>query len=111
MDQKIDFYSVQQAAELLDIPTEKVHGLLRKGKLNARRDENTGRWMIDVLSAHEHLKAGPQEAKGITTTAAPDAIQGGKWCPFDFDSLILMIIGGVTLLAAGYTLLPLLLGG
>jgi excisionase family DNA binding protein len=109
MSQKIDFYSVRQAAELLDVPTEKVHGLLRKGKLKARRDEGTGRWMIDILSVHEHLKADPQHTKGITATA-PDVTRG-KGSPFDLDSLILVIIAGVTLLAAGYTLLPLLSRG
>ena len=111
MSQKIDFYSVQQTAELLEVPTEDVHGLLRKGKLKARRDEGTGRWMIDILSVHEHLNANPQGAKGVTATAAGSEDTQGKRSPLDFDSLILVIIAGVTLLAAGYTLLPLLLRG
>lgn len=111
MTLKIYFYSVQQAAEVLDVPTEKVHGLLRKGKLKAHRDEETGAWMINVLSVEKHLKANPQEAKGIpATTSMPEVIQE-KGRLFDFDSLVLVIIMVVTLVAAGYTLLPLLLGG
>jgi excisionase family DNA binding protein len=84
-----DFYTVQQAAQVLGMPTEKVRGLLRKGKLKAQRSEETGRWLLDVRSVHRRraLRAGPREASDI------------------------VIIGGMTLLAAGCTLIPLLFGG
>ena len=89
MSEKSDFYTIQQAAELLDMPTEKVHGLLRKGKLKARCDEETGRWLLDVRSVHGRLRILKSRA-------------------FEFDLLVLAIIVGLPLLAAGYTLVPLL---
>ena len=56
-----DFYTVQQAAQVLGMPTEKVRGLLRKGKLKAQRSEETGRWLLDVRSVHRQrvFRAGP----------------------------------------------------
>ena len=111
MRQRTYFYTIQQAAQLLDISTEKVHGLLRKGKLKACRDEETGRWLIDVCSVHKCLEAFQTDLQGagvITTVVVADAPQA-KRRPFDFNLLILLIIGGVTLLAALYTLAPLLL--
>jgi hypothetical protein len=109
MSEGDDFYTIWRAAELLDVPTEKVHGLVRKGKLKARRDEQTGRWLLDARSIHGRLKGSrvdPQGTSGIATTAAgPDGSRGESRF---FDLLILLIIGATTLLAAGYTLVPLL---
>jgi hypothetical protein len=104
-----DFYTIQQAAELLDMPTEKVHGLLRKGKLKGGRCEETGRWLLDIRSVHRQrvLRVGLPEASDISTATMPDATPP-KSRSFDSDLLVLAIIGGVTLLAAGYTLVPLL---
>jgi peptidoglycan/LPS O-acetylase OafA/YrhL len=80
MSEEDDFYTIQRAAQLLDLPTEKVHGLVRKGKLKAHRDKGTGRWLLDVRSVHDRLKAswvGLQGDSRITTTSAvmPDATQ------------------------------------
>ena len=104
-----NFYTIQQAAMLLDVPTETVHGLLRKKKLEAKRCEQTGRWLLDISSVHRQrvFRAGPPEASDSSAATTPEAIPK-KVCSFDADLLVLVIIGGVTLLAAGYTLIPLL---
>src|SRR5215211_7372547 len=80
MSQGNNLYTVQRSAELLDIPTEKVRGLVRKGKLKARRDEETGRWLLDHHSVHDHLIASRVDLQGVsstfnTTVVVPDATQ------------------------------------
>ena len=63
---------------------------------------------------HGHLKAPREgllragEASEAATSAVSDATQEKE--DRLFDLLILTVIGGVTLLAAGYTLLPVILG-
>jgi hypothetical protein len=103
------FYTIQQAALLLDVTTKKVHGLLRKDKLKARRDEEMGRWLLDVCSVHKRLGAfqADLQGSGASTVLVADTPRA-KTRPFDLDLLILLIIGGVTLLTAAYTLVPLL---
>ena len=64
------------------MPTEKVRGLVRKGKQKARRDEETGRWLLDHHSAHDHLLASRVDLQGLngtfnTTVVVPDATQDG----------------------------------
>jgi hypothetical protein len=113
MSEQADFYTIRQTAELLDVPTCEVHGLLRKSRLKAYRHEETGRWLIDAHSVHGYLGAlaiGLQETSSSTTAVAvaDDATQGPAR-RFS-DLLILSIIGGLTLLAAVYTLAPRLLG-
>ena len=113
MSEQAGYYTIRQAAALLGIPTEKTHALLRKGKLKARRDEETGRWLLDPDSVHGRLKA-PREGilRGGASEAATSAVSDATQEKEDrlFDLLILTVIGGVTLLAAGYTLLPVILG-
>src|SRR4051812_38912391 len=75
-----NFYTIQRSAELLDMPTEKVRGLARKGKLKAHRDEQTGRWLLDGRSVYGYLiaaRVNPQGASSTTTTTAvvPNATQ------------------------------------
>jgi len=45
---------------------------VRKGKLKPRRDEETGRWLLDAHSVHDHRQKAAQTgllgASGITTT-------------------------------------------
>src|SRR5919199_276647 len=68
-----DFYTIRQSADLLDIPTEEVRGLARKGKLKARHDEETGRWLLHERSVREYLvasRADPQRASSILTSTA-----------------------------------------
>jgi excisionase family DNA binding protein len=126
-----NFYTIQQAAKLLDVPTETVHGLLRKKKLEAKRCEETGRWLLDISSVHRQsvFRAGPPEASDSSAATTPEASDCSaamtpeasdssaattpgatpkKGCSFDADFVVLVIIGVVTLLAAGYTLIPLL---
>ncbi len=113
MSEQAGYYTIRQAAALLGIPTEKTHALLRKGKLKARRDEETGRWLLDPDSVHGRLKA-PREGllQGGASEAATSAVSDTTQEKEDrlFELLILTVIGGVTLLAAGYTLLPAILG-
>jgi hypothetical protein len=113
MSEQAGFYTIRQTAELLDVPTCEVHGLLRKSSLKAHRHEETGRWLIDVHSVHGYLGSLPiglQETSSDTTAAAAAdvAAQGPANCFSDL--LILSMIGGLTLLAAVYTLAPRLLG-
>src|SRR5215207_5611013 len=75
-----NFYTIQRSAELLDVPTEKVRGLMRQGKLKAHRDEETGRWLLDGRSVHDHSILSRVDLQGasntITATAVvPNAIQ------------------------------------
>ena len=114
ISERADYYTIGQAATLLDMPTEKLRALVSKGKLKARRDEETGRWLLDPDSVHGRLKALRRgllrgEANEAATTAVSDATQEEE--NRFFDLLLLLIIGGLTLLAAGYTLLPAILGG
>ncbi len=99
-----NFYSTQQAAEVLGVPTQRVHELIREGELEAHHDEEAGHWLISVRSVDarlEELPPEPPEARGKRVST-----REGK----RLDLWILLIIAVVTLLAAGYTLLPLLLG-
>src|SRR5215204_2525741 len=100
MSEQAGYYTIRQAAALLGIPTEKTHALLRKGKLKARRDEETGRWLLDPDSVHGRLKA-PREgllrgggggASEAATSAVSDATQEKE--DRLFDLLILTAIGG-----------------
>ena len=80
MSERDNSYTVQRSAELLDIPTEQVRGLVRKGKLKARRDEETGRWLLDHHSVRDHLIASRVDLQGVsstfnTTVVVPDATQ------------------------------------
>ena len=61
-----NFYTIQRSAELLDMPTQKVRGLARKGKLKAHRDKETGRWLVDGRSVYDHI---------TTTAVVPNATQ------------------------------------
>jgi Acyltransferase family len=80
MSERDNLYTVQRSAELLDMPTEMVRGLVRKGKLKARRDEETGRWLLDHHSVHDHFIASRVDLQGVssttnTTVVVPDATQ------------------------------------
>ena len=115
MSEQAHYYTIRQAAELLNIPTEKIHALRKKGELKARREEKSERWLLDPDPVHDRLKArrtGLLRGGGVSSAgaaAASEAIQEEE--SRIFDLLILLIIGGVTLLAAGYTLLPTISGG
>ncbi len=104
MSSEGNFYTTQQAATVLGVPTQRVHELIREGELEARHDEETGQWLISVRSVDarlEELPPEPPEARGKRVST-----REGKRA----DLWILLIIAVVTLLAAGYILLPLLLG-
>ena len=91
-------YTVQQAAEILRVPTIRVYSLIRENKLEAQRDEETGHWLINPRSVHARLKElppEPPEARGEQVRA-----QRGN----SADFWVLLIIAVITLVAAGYTL-------
>ena len=117
--EKSSFYSVRQAARVLGVPPEEVHKLIYEGELGAHRDRETGTCLLGVCSVHARLhrsRPEPQDSDEVDTTSVPipasmpeepyDEEKRG----FDFDLLILLIIGTITLLAAAYTMLPVLLG-
>jgi len=104
MSSEGNFYTTQQAAKVLGVPTQRVHELIREGELEARHDEETGHWLVSVRSVEARLQKlppEPPEARGRRVST-----REGK----RVDLWILLIVAVVTLLAAGYTLLPLLLG-
>ena len=98
------FYTTQQAAEVLGVDTQRVYELIDEGKLEARRDEETGRWLIDARSVHSlgELPPEPPEARGSRVRTR----EGNR-----ADSWILVVIAVVTLLAASYTLITVLADG
>ncbi len=98
-----NFYTTQQAAEVLGVSAQRVNELIREGELEAHHDEENDRWLISVHSIDarlEELPPEPPEARGehVRTREGRRA-----------DFWILIVIAVVTLLAAGYALLPLLL--
>ena len=98
------FYTTQQAAEVLGVSTQRVHELIRENKLEAHRDEETGRWSINARSVHarlQELPPEPPEGRG-SRASAQEKNRAGFW--------ILVVIAVMTLLAAGYTLLTALSG-
>ncbi len=104
MSDGASFYTARQAAEVLRASTERVYELIDEGKLEAYRDEETDRWLINARSVHAlgELPPEPPEARGSRVRTR----EGNR-----VDLWILMAIATITLLAAGYTLLPELFGG
>lgn len=110
MSEGENLYTVPQAAEILGVPPKRIHELVDEGELEAHRDEESGYWLVDARVVHARLKAfslDPEGSHVIATTTVPDAPREENRF---FDLLVLLIIGGITLLAAGYTLLPMLFG-
>jgi hypothetical protein len=113
------FYSVLQTSRVLGVSLEEVHELINKGELEASYEE-AGLRMIRARSVYACLKGsrssepqGSDEAaatSGATpTSVSEDGHEENRG--FDFELLVLLIIGTMTLLAAAYTLLPALPGG
>src|SRR5919112_1582368 len=69
-----NYYTIQRSAELLDIPTEKVRGLARKGKLKAHRDEETGRWLLEGSSVYGYLISSRVDRQGARSKGASNTI-------------------------------------
>jgi hypothetical protein len=98
------FYTTRQAAEVLCASAQRVHKLIEEGNLEAYRDEETDRWLVNARSVHALRELTPEspEAPG-SRVGTREGNRSDLW--------ILTVIAAVTLLAAGYTLLPALLGG
>ena len=113
------FYSVLQTSRVLGASLEEVHELINKGELEASYEE-AGLRLIRARSVHACLKGsrlsesqGSDEA-AATSVATPTSVSEDgheENRGFDFELLVLLIIGTMTLLAAAYTLLPALPGG
>jgi hypothetical protein len=112
------FYSVLQASGVLGVTPEEVHELIDEGELEARRDEEADHWLIRVHSVHARLKGAPTGPHGSDEGAVPTATPAtppdgtqveSRGSPV--ESVVLVVIGVLTLLAAAYTLLPVLVGG
>ena len=113
------FYSVLQTSRVLDVSLEEVHELINKGELEASYEE-AGLRLIRARSVHACLK-GPRSSRpqgsnetAATSVATPTSVSEDgheENRGFDFELLVLLIIGMMTLLAAAYTLLPTLPGG
>ena len=99
-----EFYTTQQAAEVLGVAPDMVRQLIAEDKLEAHRHEETGRWLITTRSVHarlEELPPEPPEARDPQVSTQEEN-PAGFW--------ILVLIAVITLLAAGYTLLTVLSG-
>lgn len=89
---------------MLRVSPQRVYELIDEGKLEAYRDEETGRWLVNARSVHflGELSPEPPEARGSRVRTR----EGNR-----IDSWILILIALVTLLAAGYTLITVLAEG
>jgi excisionase family DNA binding protein len=106
MSEGENFYTILQAAEVLGVPPKRVYELVNEGELEAHRKGGSGHWLIDARAVHARLKAfslDPRGSRVVATATVPDAPREENRF---FDLLVLLIIGGITLVAAGYTLLP-----
>jgi hypothetical protein len=117
--QESGFYSILQTSRVLGVSLEEVHELINKGELEASYEE-AGLRLIRARSVHACLKgsgsSGPQGSDEVaaTSVATPTSVSEDgheENRGFDFELLVLLIIGTMTLLAAAYTLLPALPGG
>lgn len=121
MSERGDFYTVLQAAEVLNVTPKRVYEMLAEGELEAPYVEGAWYPLINIHSVHTHLKvcssvrthpkelpAEPHDSHDAATTVLgfDDTLKENRF--FDLDLVILLMIGGITLLAAGYTLLPML---
>lgn len=105
MSDEGNVYTVQQAARVLRVSSQRVHTLIGENKLEACRDEGTGDWLINARSVHarlEELPPEPPEARGERVHTR----EGSR-----ADLWVLLFIAAITLLAAGYTLYTALSGG
>lgn len=107
-------YTLLQTTEVLHVTPKRVYELIAEGELKAHRDGPRGTLLIDAGSVRTQLKALPPEPQDApettTTTPQPDTVQQEDRF-FDLDLLVLVLIAGITLLAAAYTLLPQMFGG
>jgi hypothetical protein len=108
-----DFYNISEAARLLCLTPKEVLRLINEGALNARPGEQSGNWLIEARSVHTRLKEFPPRTQGpeVTPMATSPLPKSPRQENRVWDLLVLVAIGGMTLLAAGYTLLPTLSGG
>ena len=105
MSDRGSFYTVQQAAEVLRVSTQRVLNLIRENQLEAHRDEESARWLVSARSVRARLKELPPEPPEVRDERESTR-EGSR-----VDLWVLLFIATITLLAAGYTLLMALWGG
>ena len=78
----------EQAAKALSVSPQLVCQLIREGELEAHRDEETGRWLIESSSVYARLKKLRPELEGfdVSATMAADSVQENRF--FDCEYLL-----------------------
>ena len=113
----------EQAAKVLGVSLQLVCQLTREGELEAHRDEETGRWLIESSSVDARLKELHPELDGfdVSATTAADSDQDKRF--FDYEYLLglinydyllvltLMIMGVITVAVAVDTIARAILSG
>ncbi len=81
----------EQAAKVLGVSLQLVCQLIHEGELEAHRDEETGRWLIESSSVHARLKELHPEldAFDVSATTAADSDQDKRF--FDYEYLLGLI--------------------
>ena len=81
----------EQAAKVLGVSLQLVCELIREGELEAHRDEETGRWLIESPSVDARLKEFHPEldAFDVSTTTAADSARDKRF--FDYEYLLGLI--------------------
>lgn len=81
----------EQAAKVLGVSLQLVCQLIREGELEAHRDEETSRWLIESSSVHARLKELCPESQGfdVSATTTTDSAQEKRF--FDYEYLLGLI--------------------
>ena len=113
----------EQAAKVLGVSLQLVCQLICEGELEAHRDEETGRWLIESSSVHARLKELHPELDGfdVSATIAADSDQDKRFFDYeyllgliDYDYLLvlmLMIMGVIVVAVAVDTIARAMLSG
>ncbi len=105
------YYNVAQAAMLLRVPPRRILELIEEGDLEAYPSVQPGNWLIQPRSLHALLKAfpsQPQEPEVIPKTSTSPTSTDAENHVSSLGLLVLVAIACLTLLAAVYSLLPIL---
>lgn len=113
MSERGNHYTIQQTAEALRIPVQNVVELIGEGKLQAYYDEEKGYRLVDASSIRSYLlkKPSPEQHPSASATPAPDPPPHSEERNRTADTVVLIIIALITLVAAVYTIVTALLSG
>jgi excisionase family DNA binding protein len=72
-----DFYTLAEAARVLEIPQRRLLELLEAGEIEGEQDPHSSRWRIPKRAIHEPLSGGPspEDLAGEVPERSPEMIQ------------------------------------